>query len=62
MKNAYATGQLSHNYDHACSNFGGCEFMDLCDTEDPKPWLERSHVRKHWDPITRKETLLDVPK
>lgn len=58
MKECYRTGVWQHNFDHACSNYGGCEFNDLCDMEEPLPWLERNHERRHWDPITRVETKL----
>jgi hypothetical protein len=58
MIHCYRTGNWFHNFDHACSNFGGCEFQDICDREDPEPWLERSHEKRHWDPITRQETKL----
>jgi hypothetical protein len=55
---AYTTGTWLHNFDHACSDFGGCGFDEICDREDPLPWLERSHERRHWDPVTRTETKL----
>lgn len=54
----YKTGRWPHADDHACSDYGGCGFLDICDQENILPWLERSHERKHWDPITRTETLL----
>lgn len=58
MKECYRTGIWVHNFDHACTNYGGCEFQDNCDMEDQAAWLARSHERKHWDPITRSETKL----
>jgi len=58
MKECYRTGRWVHNFDHACSNYGGCEFDSICDMEEPKPFLEQSHERRHWDPITRIETKL----
>lgn len=62
MLHCYKTGRWRHAYDHACSDFGGCGYQDSCDMEDQVAWLERSHVRKHWDPVTRQETLLEEPK
>ena len=57
----YQNKRWVHNFDHACSDFGGCGFQDSCDMEDQDPWLERSHERKHWDPVTRVETKLEEP-
>lgn len=55
----YKNNQFPHNFDHACSDFGGCEFQDSCDMENQvESWIERSHERRHWDPITRTETKL----
>jgi PD-(D/E)XK nuclease superfamily len=62
MLHCYKTNRWRHTYDHACSDFGGCQFQDICDMEDQVPWLERGFERKHWDPITRKETPLEGPK
>lgn len=57
----YKTGRWQHAFDHACSDFGGCGFQDSCDMEDQRDWLARSHMRKHWDPVTRTETVLEEP-
>jgi PD-(D/E)XK nuclease superfamily len=54
----YQNNKWDHNFDHACSDFGGCQFQDICDAEDPIPWLERSHERRQWDPVTHKEIKL----
>jgi len=62
MLHCYKTGRWQHTFDHACSDFGGCGFQDSCDMEDQVSWLERSHERKHWDPVTRTETLLEEPQ
>lgn len=58
MKECYRTGRWMHNFDHACSDFGGCEYLDVCDMPEKGAWLERSHERRYWDPITRVETKL----
>lgn len=61
-KRAYVTKRWKHNYGEACSNFGGCQFKHVCTSKDPGPWLETQFERRHWDPITRTETLLEGPK
>ena len=47
-----------YNLDNSCSSYGGCGFTSVCKSQDEKPWLETYFVRKHWDPVTRQETLL----
>lgn len=58
MIHCYRTNRWQHNFDHACSDFGGCQFQDLCDMENTEPWLEQGFERRHWDPVTRTETKL----
>lgn len=39
-------------FDSACSSYGGCGFLGLCDTPDPRNWYENFMVNK-WDPLQR---------
>lgn len=43
------------SFDHACADFGGCSFLDLCSSEHPDNWLD-SYEARRWDPLTRTET------
>lgn len=58
MINCWKTGKWKYNLDHACADFGGCQFRQACSSENEIPWLETYFERRHWDPITRKETKL----
>jgi len=49
-----------HNYSDACEDYGGCQFKDVCMSQEPGAWLDKFE-RKHWDPILGVETLLDAP-
>lgn len=40
------------NFDHACSDFSGCEFLDLCTSRDPDTWLTEYQVDR-WTPLER---------
>lgn len=42
----------------ACADYGGCTFVRPCMSADPQPWLSQYFQRKHWNPITREETIL----
>jgi len=58
---AWESKKWLHNLDHSCAEYGGCSFRSACATENELPWLETYFVRRHWDPVTRKETLLAPP-
>jgi hypothetical protein len=44
--------------DGACSDYGGCTFLDICSTPHPDRWLEADFVQRIWDPLTREEKPL----
>lgn len=60
MIRAWKTGKWRHNLDHACGDFGGCTFRQICMTQPgtEQDWLETYFERRHWDPVTRTETRL----
>lgn len=51
-------GKWYYNLDHACADFGGCQFRLACVSEDETPWLESFFEKREWNPITREEKLL----
>lgn len=54
----YENNLWTHNLDHACSDFGGCQFRMACSSQDETPWLETYFTKRKWNPITREETPL----
>lgn len=58
-KLAYLAKRWRHNYGDACDDFGGCAFKHVCTSKNPAPWLATQFERRHWDPITRTETLIE---
>lgn len=54
----WKTNKWRHNLDHACGDFGGCQYRASCLSQDESPWLETYFERRHWDPVTRTETKL----
>jgi hypothetical protein len=55
---AWEEGYFSYNLDHACTEYGGCPFRNVCLSRDPQPVLEQFFTRRKWDPVTRTETPL----
>ena len=59
MIRAYTTNKWRHNFDHACAEYGGCQFREACSSKDETPWLETYFERRKWDPLLRTETKLE---
>jgi hypothetical protein len=34
-----------------CSNYGGCAYHRLCQSQDPLPWIEADFGPRHWNPL-----------
>lgn len=55
----YETGKWRHNFDHACAEYGGCQFRQACQSQDEQPWLETYFERRRWNPLLRTELRVD---
>lgn len=60
MKQCWEEGYWDFNFDHACTEYSGCIFRNICMTEPRNrvQWLETGFERRKWDPVTREEILL----
>ncbi len=58
MIRAWEEGYFDFNLDHACAEYGGCPFRDVCQMREPEQLLSMRFERRRWDPIARVETLL----
>jgi len=43
------------NYGEACSAYGGCPYMMLCESPTPEDWVASNFVERRWNPLA--ETL-----
>ncbi len=55
---AWEEGYFDFNLDHACSEYGGCPFRNVCQMREPEALLEQQFQRRKWDPVLRTETIL----
>jgi len=39
------------NFDNACTHYGGCQFRQLCETNNPEPWIETHYAPRTWNPL-----------
>lgn len=59
MIEAWKSEQWDLNLDHACTEYGGCAYRQICLVQDPEPFLQAGYQRRQWSPITRIETVLE---
>lgn len=55
---AWEEGYFDWNLDHACSEYGGCPFRNVCQMREPEQLLLQQFQRRKWDPVKRTETVL----
>ena len=58
MIRAWETDKWNMNLDHACTEYGGCTYRQICLVQDAEPFLQTGFQRKTWNPLTRMETIL----
>lgn len=56
MKACWAEGYWDFNLDHACTEYGGCVFRNVCQMREPAALLQQQFERRRWDPVKRTET------
>ncbi len=61
MLQMWEQGRWGVNLDHACNDYGGCLFRQVCLAEPSSraSWLATSYERRRWDPVSRTETLIE---
>lgn len=59
MIECWKSGYWDYNLDHACAEYGGCQFRSACLAADPTNVLAAFFERRRWDPVTRVETKLE---
>ena len=52
-------GRYDFNLDHACAEYGGCSFVQICKSPDPETWLKMYFEPRVWDPLARKELTVE---
>lgn len=57
---AWREGYYDYALDHACDEYGGCAFKQICTSEDPAPWLPMYFEKRIWNPLDRSETVVAV--
>jgi len=59
MKACWREGYWDFNLDETCNAYGGCAYKKVCMAQDPAVWLKTEYERRRWDPIERKEIVIE---
>lgn len=52
MISLWEEGYYDMSLDSACSNYGGCPFLSLCESPTPENWIETEFEPSNWNPLT----------
>lgn len=55
MIECWTDGYFKQDLGDACSDYGGCGFLSMCEIEDPEPFFKAKFVERRWDPLNRRE-------
>jgi len=55
MQQCWEEGWWDFNLDHACAEYGGCQFTRVCKSATPESWLPMYFEQRVWDPLARKQ-------
>ena len=58
MVGCWEEGYFDYDLDHACTEYGGCHFRNVCLSRDPDQILAAMFEQRVWNPVTRTETKL----
>lgn len=59
MQECWEAGWWDYNLDHACAEYGGCQFQRVCKSDSPESWLPMYFERRVWDPLARKQMSVE---
>lgn len=52
LRRAYDERYFDYNFADACTSYGNCIFMPVCQSTNPESWLSNFEVR-HWNPLLK---------
>lgn len=59
MQDCWETDWWDFNLDHACAEYGGCQFVRVCKSANPETWLPMYFEKRVWDPLARKQMTVE---
>lgn len=59
MQRCWEEDYWDYSLDHACAEYGGCAFAQICKSNDPETWLPMYFEKRVWDPMLRKQISVE---
>lgn len=59
MQECWESGWWDYDLDHACAEYGGCQFQRVCKSESPENWLTTYFEQRVWDPLARRQMTVE---
>lgn len=59
MIQCWEEGYWDWDLDHACAEYGGCPFVQVCKSAQPESWLDTYFERRVWDPLARRQMTVE---
>lgn len=53
--NQWAEGQFEKAWNDACSSYSGCDFMVLCESQEPQQWIPINFKKREWNPLASRD-------
>lgn len=55
MIQAYLNNAWELDMAGACSAYGGCDYLPLCEANDPEDWIEPNYHKIEWNPLASRD-------
>lgn len=55
MTSDWDRGYWPQDFGETCTQYGGCQFIGMCELDDPEPFIQNKFVERRWNPLTREE-------
>ena len=60
MISCWSEGYFDYNLDSSCSSYGGCAYLDICNSNDPQRWLGADFIKREWHPLSHPKGIPSV--
>ncbi len=55
MVRAWKSREWQQNMNDVCSQYGGCSYLELCESDYPEQWIEGHYVIHKWNPLRSRD-------
>lgn len=55
----WKSGYWGYDLGDACAAYGGCEFVEVCTSQDAQRWLTQDFIQQEWHPLGEPDRVVD---